>query len=151
MEFILRRAMDKTVLGPMENSMKSVVAVSVGIAAYYATWWFKIIGVSHIGLQYSGSHAMLGYLPAWADLLHAILPGLLVGLLVPSRPIFLGATAAAIGVFVSQATVPVPIPSLVNALSIAVIFATASACCGAHLRGLGPNNSFKPKPLRGSA
>ena len=94
---------------------------------------------------------------SWIPTLLSVAPWLLVGALSIKRPLLLGFIAALIASvlfygFVSYKsatpTSPLTLLSLLNSACQGALYSAFFACAG-HM--MGSNNSFKPKPLRGSA
>ena len=91
-----------------------------------------------------------------ADVGAKILPGLLVGAAVAHRPVILGGlvSGAAASLYFSQVFSATPLGfgplQLLLWFSEYFVYGLAGAACGLLMRAR-PNNSFKPKPLRGSA
>ena len=139
--------------------MRQVLSIVAGLAAWLVLRWMFYRNpetVTILPLQ------VIDYLrvvePSFRNTLLNVLPWIITGLLANRRSLLCGALAAAITSAIRSADLLAHMPEgywgqfAATTLTLALIsalYGAAGAALGASLKR--SNNSFKPKPLRGSA
>ena len=121
------------------SSIRAALAILVGSTAYYATW--RIKGIFAIYSMYGqiAPNSWQGFVPDWTQALNILLPGFLVGLIAPSRPIRHAIVAVPMGcVYVAINVLfngyAFRLNAFANNLVLASIYAAALSCCSSYVK-----------------
>ena len=129
---------------------RSLAVVALGALLFLVTWWIGNILAATIGVHYGNAANNLSSLPGWLDLVHKLLPGLVVGYVAAARPALHSAVSTALGaLFLSLFAYGADPASVLNGIGLAGVTGAVSGLAGAYIRARS-NNSFNPMPLRGT-
>ena len=139
--------------------MRQLLSIALGVLAWAIVRWFVYREPTGITFQPVYVIDFLKVVqPNFLGMVLHLTPGLVAGLVATRKPTLCGAVAAALASFIQSAalighvTPDYHVQLLTTSVALAVVYSVYGMAGGAlgSLLG-GSNNSFKPKPLRGSA
>ena len=138
--------------------IRTVLAFLLAVAIYFALTWLPTGFLGNLFMSMHAPDSVVGASRTAIDVARDLAPGFFVGLFVSARPALLGGLASGLAAVIalvwvfSTSSLFFEPAEAVGSFVEQFFYGAVAGAAGAFMRaGLRANNSFKPKPLRGSA